>query len=65
MLFEKISKLINMEIWSNTMIDEFLENTINLKKISRQGWIEKLDVKNPESVSRPHFHDVCCRYANF
>ena len=40
-----------MEICSKTMIDEFLENAINLKKISRQGWIEKLDLENPESVA--------------
>ena len=33
------------------MIDKFLENAINLKKISRQGWVDKLDVKNPESVA--------------
>lgn len=33
------------------MIDKFLENAINLKKIPRQGWIEKLDIKNPESVA--------------
>lgn len=40
-----------MEICSRTMIDKFLENAINLKKIFRQGWVEKLDVKNPESVA--------------
>lgn len=33
------------------MIDEFLDSAINLKKIPRQGWIEKLDMKNPESVA--------------
>ncbi len=40
-----------MEIYSIIMIEKFLENAINLKKISRQGWIEKLDMKNPESVA--------------
>ena len=33
------------------MILEFLETVINLKKISRQGWIDKLDLKEPESVA--------------
>ncbi|WP_299293916.1 HD family hydrolase [Nitrosopumilus sp.] len=33
------------------MIDYFLNSAINLKKIPRQGWIEKLDMKNPESVA--------------
>ena len=40
-----------MEICSVlSMIEKFLKNAINLKKIS-QGWIEKLDIKNPESVA--------------
>ena len=33
------------------MILEFLETVVNLKKISRQGWIDKLDIKTPESVA--------------
>jgi len=33
------------------MILDFLKTTANLKKISRQGWIDKLSIKNPESVA--------------
>lgn len=33
------------------MILDFLKIAINLKKIRRQGWIEKLSIKNPESVA--------------
>jgi len=33
------------------MILDFFKTTINLKKISRQGWIDKLSIDNPESVS--------------
>ena len=30
---------------------EFFKTAANLKKISRQGWIDKLSMKNPESVA--------------
>ena len=30
---------------------EFFETAVNLKKISRQGWIDKLSLMNPESVA--------------
>ncbi len=33
------------------MILDFFENSINLKKIQRQGWMDKLSITNPESVS--------------
>jgi putative hydrolase of HD superfamily len=33
------------------MILDFLKTAINLKKISRQGWIDKLSLNNPESVA--------------
>jgi len=33
------------------MILDFLKNSVNLKTISRQGWIDKLSIKNPESVA--------------
>ena len=33
------------------MILDFLKTAINLKKISRQGWIDKLSLDNPESVA--------------
>ena len=33
------------------MILEFLHTVVNLKKIPRQGWIEKLNMKTPESVA--------------
>jgi len=33
------------------MILDFLKTAANLKKISRQGWIDKLSIKNPESVA--------------
>jgi len=33
------------------MILDFLKTAANLKKISRQGWIDKLSLDNPESVA--------------
>ena len=30
---------------------EFFQTAANLKKISRQGWVEKLSIDNPESVA--------------
>ena len=33
------------------MILDFFENSIDLKKIPRQGWMDKLSMKHPESVS--------------
>ena len=30
---------------------EFFEFAVNLKKIKRQGWIDKVQIKNPESVA--------------
>jgi len=33
------------------MILDFLKDSVNLKTISRQGWIDKLSIKNPESVA--------------
>ncbi len=33
------------------MIADFFESVANLKKISRQGWIDKLSIENPESVA--------------
>ena len=33
------------------MILDFFKTAINLKKINRQGWIDKLSIPNPESVA--------------
>ena len=33
------------------MIVDFFKTAINLKEIKRQGWIDKLSIKNPESVA--------------
>ncbi|WP_428324185.1 HD domain-containing protein [Nitrosopumilus sp.] len=33
------------------MIEDFIQTAANLKDISRQGWIEKLSIDNPESVA--------------
>ena len=33
------------------MILDFFKTAINLKKIQRQGWIDKLSINNPESVA--------------
>jgi len=33
------------------LILDFLKIAVNLKTIPRQGWIEKLSIKNPESVA--------------
>ena len=30
---------------------DFFKTAVNLKKISRQGWIDKLSLDNPESVA--------------
>ena len=30
---------------------DFFKNALNLKKISRQGWIDKLSIEHPESVA--------------
>lgn len=51
MLFEKNLKTHYMETCNKVMIDDFLDSALDLKKIPRQGWIDKLDMKNPESVA--------------
>ncbi|MBI5859248.1 MAG: HD domain-containing protein, partial [Nitrosarchaeum sp.] len=33
------------------MILDFFNTSANLKKIPRQGWIDKLSIDNPESVA--------------
>jgi len=33
------------------MIVDFFKTVVNLKKIKRQGWIDKLSIENPESVA--------------
>ncbi len=33
------------------MVIDFLKTAISLKKIQRQGWIDKLSINNPESVA--------------
>ena len=33
------------------MILEFLQTAVNLKKIPRQGWVDKLSIHTPESVA--------------
>ena len=33
------------------MVIDFLKTAISLKKIQRQGWINKLSISNPESVA--------------
>mgnify|MGYP006418001833 FL=1 len=33
------------------MIIDFFRTVVNLKKISRQGWIDKVSIENPESVA--------------
>ena len=33
------------------IILDFFKNALNLKNISRQGWIEKLSIEHPESVA--------------
>ena len=33
------------------MILDFFKTAINLKNVSRQGWIDKLSLKHPESVA--------------
>ncbi|QLH02869.1 phosphohydrolase [Nitrosopumilus cobalaminigenes] len=33
------------------MVKEFFNAAANLKKIQRQGWIDKLSIENPESVA--------------
>ena len=53
MLFEiknKKTQYVAMRIFSMTIL-EFFECAANLKKVKRQGWIDKLQIKNPESVA--------------
>ena len=38
-------------IYNVTMILDFFKTAVNLKNISRQGWMDKLSLKNPESVA--------------
>lgn len=33
------------------MLEDFFKSILELKNIRRKGWIEKLDIKNPESVA--------------
>ena len=33
------------------VILDFFKNALNLKNISRQGWIDKLSIEHPESVA--------------
>ena len=33
------------------MILDFFKTSINLKKIQRQGWVDKLSITKPESVA--------------
>jgi len=54
MLFEQMAleKMIRHISDTNViMILEFLNIAANMKKIPRQGWIDKLSIKNPESVA--------------
>ena len=38
-------------IYNVIMILDFFKTAVNLKNISRQGWMDKLSLKNPESVA--------------
>jgi len=33
------------------MIEKFFEKVLELKNVPRQGWKEKLEIDNPESVA--------------
>ena len=37
------------------MIIDFFKTAVNLKKIQRQGWVDKLSIKDPESVADHSF----------
>lgn len=53
MLFEIQNKKIQylvIKFIGMTLLD-FFECAANLKKIKRQGWIDKIQIKNPESVA--------------
>ena len=54
MLFELLGleKLINhVQKCKSILLLDFLNTSANLKNIPRQGWIDKLAIKNPESVA--------------
>ena len=51
MLFEYQNSLVLFFYLDVLMILEFLQTAVNLKKIPRQGWIDKLEMKSPESVA--------------
>ena len=38
-------------IYNVIMILDFFKTAVNLKNISRQGWMDKLSLKHPESVA--------------
>ena len=38
-------------IYNVIMILDFFKTAVNLKNISRQGWVDKLSLKHPESVA--------------
>ncbi|MEK9681899.1 MAG: HD domain-containing protein [Nitrosopumilus sp.] len=38
-------------MFSIMMIEDFFKYAANLKSISRQGWVDKLSLENPESVA--------------
>ena len=40
-----------MGLVKSTLLLEFFKSSANLKNISRQGWIDKLSLTNPESVA--------------
>ena len=33
------------------MLEDFFKVILDLKNIQRKGWIDKIDIKNPESVA--------------
>ena len=51
MLFEYENSLVLFSNVNLLMVLEFLEAAVNLKKVSRQGWIDKLNIETPESVA--------------
>jgi len=56
-VFNKLENLKThyMEHSNKVVIDEFLGNMLDLKKVPRQGWIEKANIRNPESVAEHTF----------
>nr|AIE94661.1 metal dependent phosphohydrolase [uncultured marine thaumarchaeote AD1000_49_H01] len=50
-IVRNLSLSFQIIIGINKMIEEFFQKVLELKNVPRQGWKEKLEIVNPESVA--------------